>query len=157
MAVCNDVTVAAENFSVRGVNVALEKCAKSLRKKTSFLVFVGSVGYPHVKKAVLQKRPVATRAKSDDFGAIWGRPGGSLGTLFRHLGAPRRDFARPIARKRASGRGSGRHVRKMTQTRLQRGAAGALKVLFSYESVGKNQNVIHRQTYMFLGGLGIPK
>ena len=45
---------------------------RKVSEKTSFLVFVGSGGYPHVKNAVLQKRPVATRAKSDDFGAIWG-------------------------------------------------------------------------------------
>ena len=118
---------------------------------------MGSGGYPHVKNAVLQKRPVATRAKSDDFGAIWGRPGGSLGTLFRHLGAPRRDFARPMARKRPSGRGSGRHVRKMERKCLKREAVGTLKTWFSYRSVGKNHNVVRLQKNAFSGGLGDPK
>ena len=42
-------------------------------------------------------------------------------------------------------------------TWLTREAAGPLKVRFSYERVGKNQNVLHRQKYVFLGGLGDPK
>ena len=84
-------------------------------------------------------------------------PSGSFGALFRHLGPLRHDVARPSARKRTSGRGSGRHVRKMTQTCLTRGAAGTLEVWFSYKTVGKNQNVLHRQKYVFLGGLGDPK
>ena len=44
--------------------------------------FLGSGGYPHVKSAVCEKRPGATRTKSHDFGAILGSLGGSLGALF---------------------------------------------------------------------------
>ena len=154
MTVPNDVTVAVENFRVcgsfgavplpgrvqvmpPGVTVAIEKCPRKVSKKRVFLTFVGSGGYPHTKNAVLQKRPVATRAKSHDFETILGPPGGALGARFRHLGALGRDFARPSARKRVSGRGSGRHIRKRTRKCHKREAVGTLKTWFWYGRAGK--------------------
>ena len=130
VAVCNDATVAAENFRVVALLwqcLCQDSCllaslsqVKKVRRKSSrklfFLCFWGPGGTPRrktSKNACLQKSRVATGAKSMDFGTILGRPGGSLGALFWHLGPPRRDFARPRARKRTSGRGSGRDLGKM--------------------------------------------
>ena len=120
-------------------------------------MFLGSGGYPHVKNAVCEKRPGATRTKSHDFGTILGSLGGSSGALFWHLGPPRARLCTSRGQKRPSGRGSGRHVRKMMQTWLTREAAGTLKVRLAYESVGKNHNGLHREKDVFLGGLGDPK
>ena len=80
-----------------------------------------------------------------------------MGTLFGHLGPPRARLCTSRCQKKPSGRGSGRHVRKMMPTWLTREAAGPLKVRFSYESVGKNHDGLHRRKYVFLGGLGDPK
>ena len=71
-----------------GVTVAIENCPRKVSQKRVFLRFLGSGGYPHVKNAVCEKRPGATRTKSHDFGAILGSLGGVLGSLVLAPGPP---------------------------------------------------------------------